>query len=126
MFQKSLLSLSKNLRTSLKNKISVIKVKFSKRNLSILCVLLKEGLIRGYFLKDNYFIYVLLKHIDNINALSLKPIFSLTERKYHSTKSIKTKFMCFNGCVFSTKKGVLSHKDILKYKLGGFPLINFL
>ena len=52
MNQKSFLNLQNILKVSKQTKPSIVKIKFSKKSLEILSVLLKEGFIRGYFLED--------------------------------------------------------------------------
>lgn len=125
MSNKLLLNLSNSFKTSKQNKLSIIEVKFSKKILDVVSVLLKEGLIRGYFLKDNYTICILLKYVDDENTIIFKGISQVKREVYFHNNFIKHNFASFNSCIISTKKGVLSHKDVLNYKLGGFLLLSF-
>lgn len=125
MSNKLLLNLSNSFKTSKQNKVPTIDIKFSKKMLSIVSVLLKEGLIRGYFLKDKYTICILLKYVDDENILNFKNISLINQRLYHSNNFIKNNFMSFNCSIVSTRKGVLSHRQVLNYHLGGFLLLHF-
>ena len=125
MSNKLLLNLSNSFRTSKQSKLPIIEIKFSKKILNVLSVLLKEGLIRGYFLKTRYVICILLKYVDDENIVNFKNI-SLERQKVYSTNNfVKYEFMGFNSSIFSTKKGVLSHKEALNHRMGGFLLLNF-
>ena len=72
MSSKLILNLSNSFKTSKQNKLPIVETKFSKKNLNIICVLLKEGLIRGYFLKNNHTICILLKYVDDENIINFK------------------------------------------------------
>lgn len=126
MSENSLLALLKGFKSKIKNKVPLIKTKLSKKNISVVSVLLKEGLIRGYFIKNNYFIYVLLKYMDDDNITEFKKISSIKKRAYYNKICVKNSFMCYNSSILSTKKGIVSHKDAVKYSLGGFHLASFL
>lgn len=125
MSNKLLLNFSNSFKTSKQNKLSIIEIKFSKKILSIVFVLLKEGLIRGYFLKNKHVICILLKYVNDENMVDFKNI-SLVRQRLHCTNNfIKNNFMGFNSSIVSTKNGVLSHKGVLDNRLGGFLLLNF-
>jgi ribosomal protein S8 len=126
MSENSLLTLLKGFKSQIKNKVPLIKIKLSKKNISITSVLLKEGLIRGYFIKNNYFICVLLKYVDDSNVIEFKKISLLKKRGYYSKIYVRNNFTCYDSCILSTKKGIMFHKDALKYNLGGFHLLSFL
>jgi ribosomal protein S8 len=125
MSNKLLLNLSNSLKTSKQNKLPTLDVKFSKKILSIISVLLKEGLIRGYFLKNKYVICVLLKYVDDENMVNFKNISLVNQRVYCASNFIKNSYTSFNCSIISTRKGVLSHRQALNHNLGGFPLLNF-
>jgi ribosomal protein S8 len=125
MSNKLLLNLSNGFRTSKQNKLPVIEIKFSKKILSVICVLLREGLIRGYFLKDKHTICILVKYIDDDNIIDFKNISLVKQRIYYGSHDIKRNFMTFNCSLISTRKGILSHKEALNKRLGGFLLLNF-
>ena len=125
MSNKLLLNLSNGFRTSKQNKLPVIEIKFSKKILSVICVLLREGLIIGYFLKDKHTICILVKYIDDDNIIDFKNISLVKQRIYYGSHDIKRNFMTFNCSLISTRKGILSHKEALNKRLGGFPLLNF-
>ena len=117
MSNKLLLNFSNSFKTSKQNKLSIIEIKFSKKILSIIFVLLKEGLIRGYFLKNKYII--------DENMVNFKNISLVKQRVYCTNNFIRNNFMGFNSSIISTKNGVISHKEVLNNHLGGFPLLNF-
>ena len=71
----------------------MIEIKFSKKIVSVVCVLLKEGLIRGYFLKDKYTICVLLKYIDNENIVNFRNISLVKQKVYCGNDFIN---LCFS------------------------------
>ena len=72
MSNKILLNLSNSFKTSKQNKISIIEIRFSKKVFNLTSILLKEGLIRGYFLKNAYTICILLKYVDDQNIVIFK------------------------------------------------------
>lgn len=125
MSNKILSIFSNSLKTSKQNKLPTVDVKFSKKILSVISVLLKEGLIRGYFLKNKYTICVLLKYVDDENMVNFKSISLVNQRMYCANNLIKNYFMNFNSSVISTRRGVLSHRQVLNYRLGGFLLLHF-
>jgi ribosomal protein S8 len=125
MSNKSLLNLSNGFKTSKQNKLSIIQIKFSKKMLNVIFVLLKEGLIRGYFLKNERTICILLKYVNDDNITNLKNISLVKQKVYCTNNFIKNNFTSFSCSIISTQKGVLSHRDVLNYRLGGFPLLNY-
>ena len=125
MSNKLLLNLSNSIKTSKQSKLPIIEIKFSKKMFSVVSVLLKEGLIRGYFLKNKYTICILLKYVDDENIINFKNISLVKQRVYCTNYFVKHEFMGFNSSIFSTKKGVLSHKGVSNHHLGGFLLLNF-
>ena len=50
MSSKSLSKLCNLLKTNDKNKLSIVKIKFSKMCIKVVSVLLKEGFIRGFYI----------------------------------------------------------------------------
>lgn len=127
MNQKPFSNLQNILKASKKTKPSIVKIKFSKKSLDISSILLKEGLIRGYFLdnqKPIKNIYILLKYTDDNNFLNFKSIKLNEQRKYISVKELKTYFTTFNLLILSTKKGVMSHVNAIDLNIGGFPILN--
>lgn len=129
MHNKSFLNLPYIIKTSEKNKPSVIKIKLCKKSLDILSILLKEGYIRGYFINNDGTaknICILLKYINDNNLLNLKSITLNKQRKYLSIKDLKMRFTAFNLLILSTKKGVMSHLDAINLNIGGFPIINII
>ena len=125
MSNKLLLNFSNSFKTSKQNKLPIIEIKFSKKILSIIFVLLKEGLIRGYFLKNKYTICILLKYVNDENILNFRNISLVKQRVYYTNNFIKNNYTGFNSSIISTKNGILSHRDVLNNRLGGFPLLNF-
>ena len=125
MSNKLLLNLSNSFKASKQNKLPTVEIKFSKKILSVICVLLKEGLIRGYFIKNERTICILLKYVDDENIVNFKSISLVKQRVYCPNSFIKNNFMSFNCSIISTRKGVLSHREVLSRRLGGFLLLNF-
>jgi ribosomal protein S8 len=125
MSNKLLLNLLNSFKTSKQSKLSIIEIKFSKKILNVSSILLKEGLIRGYFLKNCHIICILLKYVDDENIVTFKNNSSLNQKVYYDNNAIKNNFMSFNSSIVSTRKGVLSHKDVLNKRLGGFVLLKF-
>jgi len=125
MSNKLLLNLSNSFKTSKQNKLPIVEIKFSKKILGVICILLKEGLIRGYFLKNERTICILLKYVNDENIVNFKNISLVKQRVYCSNNFIKNNFTSFNCSIISTQKGVLSHREVLSRRLGGFLLLNF-
>ena len=125
MSNKILLNLSNSLKASKQNKIPIIEIKFSRKVLNVISILLKEGLIRGYFLKNTYTICILLKYVDDQNIVIFKNNSLVNQKNYFAHKIIQNNFMSFNSCIISTRKGVFCHRDALNRSLGGFILLNF-
>lgn len=125
MSRKLLLNLSNSFKTSKQNKLQIVEINFSKKILHVSHSLLKEGLIRGFFLKDKHTICILLKYVDDVNILKFNSISLVKQRSYCSNEYVKNNFMSSNCSIISTRKGVLSHKEAKYYHLGGFILLNF-
>lgn len=125
MSKNLLLNLSNSFKTSKHKKLPIIEIKLSKKIVNVVCVLLKEGLIRGYFLKDKHTICILLKYIDNENIVNFKNISLVKQKVYCGNSFIKNNFTSFNCSLISTTKGILSHREALDHRLGGFCLLNF-
>ena len=128
MHFKPFLSLSHIIKNSGNNKLSIIKIRHSKKSLEILSILLKEGYIRGYFLgtdKDSKIIFILLKYIDDYNFLTLKNVSLVKQREYLCIKRLKSLSIPFNNLlILSTKKGILSHVDAINLNVGGFVVLS--
>jgi len=128
MHFKPFLSLPYVIKNSGNNKLSTIKIRYSKKSLEILSILLKEGYIRGYFPgtdKDSKVIFILLKYLDDYNFLTLKNVSLVKQREYLSIKHLKSLSIPFNKLlILSTKKGILSHVDAINLNVGGFVVLN--
>jgi ribosomal protein S8 len=128
MHFKPFLSLPHIIKNSINNKLSIVKIKYSKKSLEILSILLKEGYIRGYFLgtdKNYKVIFILLKYVDDSNLLELKNVNLVKQREYFSIKRLKNLSVSFkNLLILSTKKGIMSHVDAINLNLGGFVVLN--
>jgi ribosomal protein S8 len=125
---KPFLSLPYIIKNTNNNKLSTIKIRYSKKSLEILSILLKEGYIRGYFLgtdKNHKIIFILLKYVDDSNFLELKSVNLVKQREYLSIKRLKNLSISFkNLLILSTKKGILSHIDAISLNVGGFIVFN--
>jgi len=128
MHFKPFLNLSHIIKSSYNNKLSLIKIKHSKKSLEILSILLKEGYIRGYFVsidKNYKIIFILLKYVDDSDFLNLENVNLARQREYFSSKRLKNLPLCFkNLLILSTKKGILSHIDAINLNVGGFIVLN--
>ena len=117
-------NLCHNIKTSDKNNNLTVKVMFSKKSLDILSILLKEGFIRGYFVDKNM-IVILLKFINDKKMFgSIKQSSKFKYNIYSSNSELRKDFNGFNISILSTKKGVMSNKEAINSKLGGFHLID--
>jgi small subunit ribosomal protein S8 len=122
-----LLRLKNGINTSKQNKIPVIKIRFSKKCVSVLSILLKKGFIRGFFINNelgNKTICVLLKHIEDNYLLNFEKISLSKRRTYYSDKKLINNLKAFNLSILSTRKGILSSTDCVDLKIGGFFLLN--
>lgn len=128
MYYKSFLSLPHIIKNSVSNKLSIIKIKHSKKSLEILSILLKEGYIRGYFLgisKESKVIFILLKYLDDSNFLELKTVNLVKRKEFFSIKRLKNLSISFKSLlILSTRKGIMSHIDAINSNVGGFVVLN--
>jgi ribosomal protein S8 len=123
----SLQRLKNGINTSKQNKVPIVKIRFSKKCVSILSILLKKGFIRGFFINNelgNKTICVLLKHIEDNYVLNFEKISLAKQRTYYSDKKLMSNLKAFNLSILSTRKGILSSTDCVDFKIGGFPLLN--
>jgi ribosomal protein S8 len=119
--------LKNGINTSKQNKVPIVKIRFSKKSVSILSILLKKGFIRGFFINNesgNKTICVLLKHIENNYLLNFEKISVAKQRTYYSNKKFTSNLKAFNLSILSTRKGILSSTDCVDLKIGGFFLLN--
>nr|YP_009476752.1 ribosomal protein S8 [Cryptomonas curvata]AVM81245.1 ribosomal protein S8 [Cryptomonas curvata] len=129
MNNKYFLNLSNSLKASKYNKPAIIKIRYSKKSLDVLSILLKEGYIRGYFIDNctvTKYICILVKYIDDHNLLNIKTLNLNKQRTYLSVTKLKTHFTAFDLLILSTKKGIMSHLNAINLNIGGFPIINII
>ena len=123
----SLQRLKNGINTSKQNKVSIVKIRFSKKCVSILSILLKKGFIRVFFINNelgNRTICVLLKHIEDNYLFNFEKISLAKQRTYCSDKKLISNLKAFNLSILSTRKGILSSTDCADLKVGGFFLLN--
>lgn len=104
------------------SKFSEVYVKRSKQTENFLKVLYKEGMIRGYNLKDSSKICVLLKYNKGISVIqNIKKVSSPSRSIYFSKIDIeywknKTKH---DFLIISSNKGVISSNEVDQLNVGG-------
>lgn len=129
MYNNSLLNLCNIIKTNKQNKCSIVRIKFSKKCVEVLSILLKEGFIRGYFLdlsNNTKTICILLKYMNDNNFFKFKKISVVKYKTYFTNEDLKSQSTGFNFYIVSTQKGIMSNTDAIKLGLGGFILINII
>ena len=127
MSNNSLSKLCNLLKTNDKNKLSIVKIKFSKMCIKVVSVLLKEGFIRGFYVStynNEKILFVLLKHTEDNSLFKFKNISAVEYRCYLTNLDIRKRSKSFDFFILSTKKGVMSNLEAVRLNIGGFPLIN--
>lgn len=95
------------------------KVAFSKFSWRLLQILLFNGYIEGFILKNKH-IFIFLKYFNNEKTIKkIERISSPTKRVYISWKKLKNIHGGLGIKILSTSKGVFSDKDAKSFKLGG-------
>jgi small subunit ribosomal protein S8 len=104
----------------LSNKSKITYKYKSKFLINFLNILINNGYIYGFKIIKNKNIIVFLKYIDN--QPSIKKIKIISKKKknlYLKNKQLLNLNTSLNLYIISTCKGILSHKQALKYNLGG-------
>jgi len=104
------------LKISKQKKCSIINVGLSNNSTNILFILLKEGLIRGYFFgwcKHKRVIYVLLKYIDYKNKCVFDKVFVCFSKEYFFKKYLLRISNGFCFFIISTQIGFISNYNLL-------------
>ena len=95
------------------------KITFSKFSWRLLQILLFNGYIQGFTLKNKY-IFIFLKYFNNEKTIKkIQRISSPTKRVYVSWKKLNQNQGGLGLKILSTSKGVFSDKDAKMFKLGG-------
>ncbi len=106
----------KNARLVGKTEVSVNHSKFIE---NILKILKKEGYIENYKIyKEGPFKFINVS-LSNGNLSDVKVISTPGKRIYYNVNSLKKLRNTVGVTLVSTPKGVLTHKDALKNKVGG-------
>ncbi|MGX7592623.1 30S ribosomal protein S8 [Candidatus Karelsulcia muelleri] len=103
-------------------KKDIIYIQYSKLKENILNILLEQGFILNYKLKQNKIIKVYLKYIyPNKNSVIkyIKRISKPSLRKYSSSKNLPRVLNGLGIAIISTSKGIITDKLARKKKLGG-------
>lgn len=121
----------------LSNTVSIIKVGCNARHLqvvvqnsklcvNVLSVLYRLGYIRGFIIKDQKNVTVLLKYINNKSVIRNIAIISTPGRRtYIKCKNLE-KFLAKKDSGFlilSTSKGILTDEESNMFKIGGEALL---
>jgi small subunit ribosomal protein S8 len=120
------LNLCNTINTNKQNKSSIVKIKYSRKCIAILGVLLEEGYIRGFFIESENnvkIICILLKYVNEYNLFNFKTTSSVKTKTYTSNKSLRKQVAGFNFGVISTQKGIMSSSKAISLGIGGFSLI---
>lgn len=117
-------------KISIQNRNILVKYKKSALLESILECFLKEGFISGYFEKNGC-IYIILKYsstgepvMKSFKMFYKRPFEILISYKELNSDSFYKNYLMKTGeksslCILSTDKGILTHKDALKNRVGG-------
>lgn len=118
------------LKISIHNRNILVKYRKNQLLVSILECFLKEGFISGFFEKDNY-IYIILKYnsmgepvMKNFKIFYKRPFEVFISYKEMKSKKFYKDYLIKEGdkssiFILSTDKGIVTHKDALKNKVGG-------
>ena len=118
------------LKISIHNRNILVKYKKNQLLVSVLECFLKEGFISGFFEKDGY-IYIILKYnstgepvIKNLKIFYKRPFEIFISHKEMKSKKFYKEYLIKEGdksaiFILSTNKGILTHKEALKNKVGG-------
>lgn len=109
-----------NLKNHCLSKKQVLKQKKTKQIIKIIDLLVKEGLLNGYYLSENNNINILLKYDkDQKSVINQIELISKPGKRVY----VKNKWIFKNQTqslfIISTQKGFLTHIDAQKFNLGG-------
>lgn len=121
----------------LSNMISIVKVGYNARHLqvviqnsklciNVLSVLYKLGYIRGFIIKDQKNVIILLKYINNKPAVRNIAVISTPGRRTYLKHKKLEKFLAKKDSGFlilSTSKGILTDEESNMFKIGGEALL---
>jgi len=100
-------------------KSHIIEITFSKLWLRPLALLYKEGFIQNYYIKKNK-IYIYLRYFQGKNCIRLIKNFVKPSQFIYVRNHNLWLFNRYNGLlVLSTIKGLKTHEECMKEKLGG-------
>lgn len=117
--------------------ISIVKVGYNARHLqvviqnsklciNVLSVLYKLGYIRGFIIKDQKNVIILLKYINNKPAVRNIAVISTPGRRTYLKHKKLEKFLTKKDSGFlilSTSKGILTDEESNMFKIGGEALL---
>ena len=108
--------------TNIRNNQGILQISVKNKNIkickNILKILICKGFIRGYLL-NNKNIEVLLKYY-SIKPVINKNIIFNSKHFFISYLSLCKLHKNYELIILSTSRGIITHKEALFYKLGGF------
>lgn len=108
-----------NLKNHCLSKKQVLKQKKTKQIIKIVDLLIKEGLLNGYYLSNNNIINILLKYNNQKPVINQIQLISKPGKRVY----VKNKWILKNQkdslFILSTQKGFLTHMDAQRLNLGG-------
>lgn len=115
-------------RIKVANISKTLSVEVQKSNfcIKILSTLYRLGYIRGFIIKDNKTVVVLLKYLNNMSVIRNITVISTPGRKiYFKAKDIQSKLKNKDSgfYIVSTSKGIMTDEEAVMYSIGGEMLI---
>lgn len=101
-------------------------VTYSLRNQKILSLLQINGYIDGFKILDSKYIYVYYKFKNNKNVIKRVYSFRASNRYRFNASLNFNKFSLTNFTILSTRKGLITNKDLLLNNLSGIPILGIL
>lgn len=119
------------LNHAIKSNKLFVNVPFHRSLIDVLNIFFSNGFIYGYkFIKKKkkLLIQVKLKYFQNTNVfIKLKCISTNSDKIYwsHNQLSFYLNYNKNNSYILSTNKGILSHQEAIKKKVGGLVLCSY-
>lgn len=101
-------------------------VTYSLRNQKILSLLQINGYIDGFKILDFKYIYVFYKFKNNKNIIKRVYSFRASNRYRFNASLNFNKFGLTNFTILSTRRGLITNKDLLLNNLSGVPVLGIL
>ena len=94
----------------------------NSNNLELIKLFFNENLIKKYFIKNNK-IYIFFKITKNNNVIKkISTPIKIGQRIYLKNKDLIKKKNSFFFFIFQTPLGLISERDLIYQKIGGFVL----